>query len=322
MKPKVFTKAEISARRNAMNEIALASKQKSFDECVESMLNISDKQKRAEEIAKAYTIMINDYFKDQPNAFSLNKLMFNPADRNGNTFSVRIGEKTGKAYRHAPGTPAPAQTTSAKLQSIGMERISWVSQFDIQELENDFLTKVLNDAESIRMKIELAKLEVALELIDGSIKAGSATYIKAASLTSTALWGIMKQMANKTNIKAIIGMASLVGDISDFSGFSEATKEQIDNNGFLGTYRGASVIAIKDHEQVEVDAIGNRYAISVTPNNKLWLVGEKCGYEGDTGLSSIKYMEGSIPAEVNHTYCGYGAMIIEPDKMGVVEIGD
>ena len=287
---------------------------------LESKLGNSEKA-----LITASSIIINDYLFAQPDVVDLPSLMFDQAEVNGSTMTVKTGYMTGNAIVHAIGTSAPVQTTYAKELKYKMERISWKTAFDVSELKNEFLQKVLNNASEIDKKISLARLKIAIELIKSAItNDGESIYGKSASLQASTLKSLLRQITDKSDgktPKAIVGRYSLVSQICDFTGFGPATLEKIDNEGFLGRFHGAAVIAVNESNEVFVDSVGNKIEMPVVDEKGIFIVGGKCGYEGKTGIQTYDYMNFDIPAQCHHTYQDYAAAIIDKRRIGFYEIG-
>ena len=276
-------------------------------------------------LAIATTIVMNDYIFEQPPVVDLASMMFSPAQVEGSTMVIKTGYKTGSAIVHAIGTPAPTQMTYSNEIRKSMERISWMTSFDVSELSNTFLQTILNNGADINEKMALARLKICIELIKASItNDGECIYGKSASLQAATLKSLIRQLVDKSDgsqPKAIIGRYGLVSQICDFTGFGPATQENIDNNGFLGRFHGASVIAVNESNEVYVDSLGHKLEMPVIDDNGIFLVGGKCGYEGKTGVQTLNDYDIKIPAEIHHTYQDYAAAIIDKRRIGYYEIG-
>ena len=275
-------------------------------------------------LAIATTIVMNDYIFEQPPVVDLASMMFAPAQVDGSTMVIKTGYKTGSAIVHAIGTPAPTQMTYANEIRKSMERISWKTSFDVSELSNEFLQKILNNGADINEKMALARLKICIELIKASItNDGECIYGKSASLQASTLKSLIRQLVDKSDgsqAKAIIGRYGLVSQICDFTGFGPATQENIDNNGFLGRFHGVSVIAVNESNEVYVDSLGNKLQLPVIDDNGIFLVGGKCGYEGKTSVQTMNAYNVDIPAEIHHTYQDYAAAIVDKRRIGYYEI--
>jgi len=276
-------------------------------------------------LAIATTIVMNDYIFEQPPVVDLASMMFTPAQVEGSTMVVKTGYKTGSAIIHAIGTPAPTQMTYSNELRVSMERISWMTSFDVSELSNTFLQTILNNGADINEKMALARLKKCIELIKASItNDGECIYGKSASLQAATLKSLIRQLVDKSSgsqPKAIIGRYSLVSQICDFTGFGPSTLENIDNNGFLGRFHGASVIAVNESNEVYIDSLKNKLEMPVVDENGIFLVGGKCGYEGKTNVQTLNDFNVTIPAEIHHTYQDYAAAIIDKRRIGYYEIG-
>ena len=276
-------------------------------------------------LAIATTIVMNDYIFEQPPVVDLASMMFSPAQVEGSTMVIKTGYKTGSAIVHAIGTPAPTQMTYSNEIRKSMERISWMTSFDVSELSNTFLQTILNNGADINEKMALARLKICIELIKASItNDGECIYGKSASLQAATLKSLIRQLVDKSDgsqPKAIIGRYGLVSQICDFTGFGPATQENIDNNGFLGRFHGASVIAVNESNEVYVDSLGHKLEMPVIDDNGIFLVGGKCGYEGKTGVQTLNDYDIKIPAEIHHTYQDYAAAIVDKRRIGYYEIG-
>lgn len=112
--------------------------------------------------------------------------------------------------------------------------------------------------------------------LQSAVPSTSAYYASGAGLSKATLDGLIRDAkdAIKPNGQGpvpvtIIGRASMVDQISDFTGWLHPAQEEIRHQGYLGTYRGCQVISLQNF----TDEDGESYI----PANELWVFGGNVG---------------------------------------------
>lgn len=273
------------------------------------------------ELIEAGSFVINDYIRENPDVLSLSDLLFNRGEFNASnqTIEVELGWG-GEAYMHDPGSDSVFVQTFIDRASSKMKRFSWFTKVDLKAMRDQNLVKLLEDAAEIRYKLFLRKFKYIWDLIAATIVTGQPIYISAATVNKTNLDSIMNTMLDVAGgINAIVGRQSLITQIQAFSGWSMFTLRDIEQ-GVFGQYRGAKLIGIQDVQTKIIDQGGNEFNTSHIPANQLILVGNKCGFDGDNGVSTITGLDVKSATELTNTFFDYAAIIVDARKIGVYNI--
>lgn len=127
-------------------------------------------------------------------------------------------------------------------------------------------------------------------LLGEAIPSGSPYYEAVSGLTAGTLNTAIREV--KDAIKpngmgpvpvTIIGRASMVDQISDFTGYADEAKEEVRLRGRLGTYRGANIVQVINY----TDENGESYI----PANELWVFGGTVGKFALYGGLQVKSWE-------------------------------
>lgn len=127
-------------------------------------------------------------------------------------------------------------------------------------------------------------------LLQESVPSGSPYYEAVAGLAASDLNAAIRGV--KDAIKpnglgpvpvTIIGRASMVDQISDFTGYADEAKEELRLRGRLGTYRGANIVQVINY----TDEDDNSYI----PANELWVFGGTVGKFALYGGMQVKSWE-------------------------------
>lgn len=127
-------------------------------------------------------------------------------------------------------------------------------------------------------------------LLQEAVPSGSPYYESVAGLAASDLNAAIREV--KDAIKpnglgpvpvTIIGRASMVDQISDFTGYADEAKEEVRLRGRLGTYRGANIVQVINYTD-EDDT-------SYIPANELWVFGGTVGKFAMYGGMQVKSWE-------------------------------
>lgn len=111
-------------------------------------------------------------------------------------------------------------------------------------------------------------------------------YISGVGVSQAALNQAIREVADESDsgMVTIYGRSTMVDQIADFPGFSDEALEEIRRRGRLGTYRGASVVQVKNWK----DEDGGSHI----PANEMWVMSDDFGkFAFYGGLLSKEYVE-------------------------------
>ena len=150
--------------------------------------------------------------------------------------------------------------------------------------------------------------------LQSAVPSGSDYYSTAAGLSKSALDDLIREVkdAVKPNGQGpspvtIIGRASMVDQISDFTGFAEEATEEIRLKGRLGVYRGANIVAVNNF----TDEDGESYI----PGNELWVFGGNVGKFALYGDLRVKsWSENTVDYQHYRAVKDIGGLVHHPEQ--------
>jgi hypothetical protein len=228
-------------------------------------------------------------------------------DFNGRSY---IKETTGlKAFFMARGGYIEASEMTSEVSELPRDMLG----VHVWEFEDKFLTNFSESAQTLRdLSIQRMDSEVnrrVLTVLQEAVHTGSSNYYSAAGLQKATLDEAIREVRDKTKTGqvAIIGRSTMVDQITDFTGFSNETMEEIRQKGVLGVYRGADIISLKYYFDEE--------GTDFIPNNELWVIAPDVGkFAFYGGLQSKEF------TELDNWYWHYlarrdsGLMIHHPER--------
>lgn len=200
---------------------------------------------------------------------------------------VKLEEVTGlEVFAIAKGGDIEASQMVAEEFTLPRDTLA----FRVYEFEDDLLSNFGKSMAQLR-SLAVQRLEYALwkevqKLVAASIGGASPYYSSGAGLNQAALNALIREVRDEsvTGEVALVGRSPMVDQIVDFTGFSDEALEEIRLRGRLGTYRGASVITMKNFK----DQDGVHYM----PANELWVISPDVGkFALYGGLKTREYME-------------------------------
>lgn len=205
-------------------------------------------------------------------------------DFNGRIF---VKEATGlKAFWMARGGYIEASSMTAEVAEIPRDMVG-VHVFDF---EDKFINNFTESAQTLRdLSIQRMDAEINRRVhtvLAEAIPTGSPFYVATPGLSKPALDNAIRavQDSSRTGEVVIVGRPTMTGQIADFEGFGVETLEEIRQKGVLGTYRGASIVSLKNYK----DEDGQPYL----PGNELWVMARDTGkFAFFGGLKSKEFMD-------------------------------
>jgi len=162
--------------------------------------------------------------------------------------------------------------------------------FHVYEFEDKMQSNFAKSAAQLR-NLAVRRLDWGVNkqvkaLIEAAIVSGGDYYISGASLSQSALNTAIRQVRDEseTGVITLYGRSTMVDQIADFTGLADEALEEIRARGRLGTYRGASVVQVRNYKDEE--------GVSFIPANELYVVGQDAGLMAlYGGLKAKEYVE-------------------------------
>jgi len=228
-------------------------------------------------------------------------------DFNGRLF---VEETTGlKAWWMARGGYIEASELSAEISELPRDMIGT----HVWDFEDKFLTNFADSAQRLRdLAIQRMDAEVNRRVhtvLAEAIPSTSPYYVSAAGVSKASVDAALTAVRDqsKTGEVVIVGRASMVDQIMDFTGYGNETLETIRNKGVLGVYRGAPIVSLKNYKDED--------NAPFIPANEMWIMGRdtgKFGFYG--GLQSKEF------SELDNWYWHYlarrdaGVLVYHPER--------
>jgi len=261
------------------------------------------------ELVAAGTFYVNEFIQAFPDNEDFTDMVLEKGTVNGATLSVETGFE-GRAYKHAIGSKAVQVATYSSFVSTQMERLSWFYMLDIAAVRDSLLVKLMTDAAQIQKGLRTQRVKYVLDLmiaatLDTDLVASASTLVQATVNTM-----IRKLSAKIGGVAGIIGGADLIGQFSEFTGYSDLTQRDIDVKGALKTYHGIPLYSIYDVPEYIVDGAGKKYKTAQLDQTHLIYVGKKAGVYGSSGQSTMSGPDVEKMGTLSHTAEDFGAIIV------------
>jgi hypothetical protein len=230
-----------------------------------------------------------------------------------------IVRKGIKAYVHEPGTYAPRSHITQITNTIASEMISVHPEMEIEQLAAGRYGTVADIRNMVKEELLGRKYATIWNTVISSISASDTnynTYAYGASnqkkkdcLVSGLKW--VNDIGN--GAKAIVGRYSLLADITEFDGYAETTKTQVDNSGYLGKFRGVPLIALNQYT--------DGYGIRRIDADNVMIISN-----GTTKLAETQGLKVKEAIDINdlmwhqHYYEKYGVAVFFPEKNWRIEV--
>lgn len=190
--------------------------------------------------------------------------------------------------------------------------------FHVSEMEDKlragFATAISEIVSLAEARLDAEVNRRIFNTLQAAIPSGSPYYSSGAAVDKASVDGLLRDV--KDAIKpngvfdvpvTIAGRPSMVDQISDFTGFAPEALEEIRLRGRLGTYRGASIVAISNY----TDEDGNSYI----PANELWVFGGSVGRFALYGPMRVKsWVENNVDYVHYRAAKDIGGLVHHPEQ--------
>lgn len=205
-------------------------------------------------------------------------------DFNGRIF---VKEATGlKAFWMARGGYIEASSMTAEIAEIPRDMVG-VHVFDF---EDKFINNFTESAQTLRdLSIQRMDAEINRRVhtvLAEAVPTGSPYYVATPGLSKASLDNAIRavQDSSRSGEVVIVGRPTMTSQICDFEGFGVETLEEIRHKGVLGSYRGATIVSLKNYK----DEDGQPYL----PGNEMWVMSRDTGkFAFFGGLKSKEFMD-------------------------------
>lgn len=200
---------------------------------------------------------------------------------------VEINEMTGlKVFYTAKGGHIEASSIVSETITLPRDTLGFhVYEFE-DKLRSGFAETVGRLRNLAVRRLDWGTTNAVKNLAQAAIGVGSPYYITGAGVSQAALNQAIREVADESNsgMVTIYGRSTMVDQIADFPGFSDEALEEIRRRGRLGTYRGASVVQVRNWK----DEDGGSHI----PANEMWVMSDDFGkFAFYGGLLSKEYVE-------------------------------
>jgi hypothetical protein len=218
-----------------------------------------------------------------------------------------------KAYVHEPGTYAPRSHITQITNTIASEMVSVHPEMEIEQLAAGRYGTVADIRNMVKEELLGRRYATIWNTLINSVSASDSNY-------GTYAWNASNQAKKDVLVsglkwvndigngaKAIVGRYSLVADIVEFGGYAETTKSKIDNQGYLGSFRGVPIVALNQYT--------DGYGIRRINADNIIIVSK-----GTTKLAETQPLKVKEAVDINdlmwhqHYYEKYGVSVFFPEK--------
>jgi hypothetical protein len=200
---------------------------------------------------------------------------------------VILEEETGlKVFFIAKGGHIEASSLVSEAMEIPRDTLG----FHVYEFEDKMQSGFAKSAATLR-NLAVRRMDWGVNkqikaLVEAAIGVSSDYYISGSSLSQTALNTAIREVRDESEsgVITLYGRSTMVDQIASFTGFADEALEEIRMRGMLGTYRGASVVQVRNWKDED--------GVSFIPANELYVVSQDAGlFATYGGLKSKEYVE-------------------------------
>lgn len=229
---------------------------------------------------------------------------------------VAIKERRGlKAFFTARGGYIDESTLTNQEWEVPRDTLGFHISEEDGKLRSNFADSIGDVAALGGERMDAEVNRRIFSLLQAAIPSSSPFYISGAGMSQASLNTAIT--AVKDAIKpsgttgptpvTVIGRSTMIDQISNFTGFSPWALEEIRQDGFLGTYRGAQVISL--HNFTDEDDL------SYIPANELWVFGGNVGKFVSFGDMRVKtWSENTVDYTHYRGALDCGGIVTHPEQ--------
>lgn len=200
---------------------------------------------------------------------------------------VLLEEETGlEVFFIAKGGHIEASAMVSEVMELPRDTLGF-HVYEFEDKLQDNFAKSMGELRNLAVRrMDFGVNKQIKALIEAAIGVASPYYVSGAGLGQVALDTAIREVRDESEsgIVAIYGRSTMVDQICDFTGFSNEALEEIRMRGRLGTYRGASVVQVRNWK--------DENGTSFIPANELYVTAFDAGkFATYGGLKSKEYVE-------------------------------
>lgn len=265
-----------------------------------------------EEAAKVVADLIIDKAQVESEAKDLAQGIF-PFKKVGIGEEFRIKTVKGRAIHvHAPGTPAQIMKPMAEFATIPTNRHSYLVSLDINDLQSGRYDEIVEDSKNIRDFFSMVRNALIFSTLYNGADGTKKTGISDAAGFKAALDEILEYQADVPGEGLyIVGRAKQVRRICGFTGFSNEGLRGIELKGYVGNYRGATILEFKNF----TDERGT----SFVPDKQVIIFNKSCARGvRRRNLEKMMGVNIELPGYDIHTFEELGFAVTHDDRISTI----
>lgn len=208
-------------------------------------------------------------------------------ERVGFDDKVQIREETGlKVFFIAKGGHIEASALVSEIFELPRDTLG----FHVYEFEDKMQAGFAKTAAELRnlavQRLDWGVANQIKALVEATIDVSSPYYESGAGLSQATLNTAITEVRDEsmTGSVTLYGRATMVEQISDFTGYADEAREEIRRRGLIGVYKGANVVVAKNWKDED--------GASYIPANELYVISNDAGKFGIYGgLKTKEYVE-------------------------------
>lgn len=303
------------------------AQRKKFFELVKKYENASlmneearDLQNRIKAMAKSnvglaeLAQLITEDLEEEMRAYDIRPLFFGPVKNRDLNEKVEYKRK-GKfrAYQISHGGYVPKSRIFQNTVTVEPDLFAVRPACDLLQLETGKIGSVQELRDGARDALLTEYNRQVYAVLDAAIPSGAPnTYTINTAVDKATIDAAILHVSQYGPV-SVIGTHASLSPILDFTGLTDATKEQIERTGSLGSYRGANLVKLE--EFVDADDV------KVIRDDRIFVVAQKAGHIDDFGelrnreIVDAEHDEFSIKIQTM-----WGLTVLHADKMAKIVI--
>jgi hypothetical protein len=228
---------------------------------------------------------------------------------------VILKERRGlKVYYTARGGHVDESNLRTEQWDLPRDTLGFHVRESEDKLRANFAEEIGAVADLGRDRLEAEVNRRIFNTLQAAVPNTSPYYVSAAGLAKATLDDMIREV--KDSIKpngqgpvpvTIIGRASMVDQISDFTGYADEALEELRMRGRLGTYRGCNIVQVVNF----TDEDGESYI----PDDELWVFGGNVGKFALYGDLRVKtWSENTVDYQHYRAVKDIGGLVHHPEQ--------
>jgi len=303
------------------------AQRKKFFELVKKYATATSYNEEAKDISKRIRAMaktpqglnelaqlITEDLQEEMMAYDIRPMFFGPVmprDLNETVEYKRKGKF--RAYQIAPGGYVPKSRIFQDVVTVQPVTFAVRPACDLIQLEAGKISSVQELRDGARDALLTEYNRYVFSALEAAVPNSDPNTATVTGEVDKATLDAMITFVSKWGPVSVIGTHSALAPILDFSGYSDATLNQIERTGNLGVYRGAQLVKLEEFTDAD-DA-------NVISDDRIFVVSQKAGHIDDFGelrnreIIDAEHDEYSVKIQTM-----WGLTILYAERMGIIKI--